>query len=75
MPEALLVLLTFDDAGSLGSPPHQVFYPPDSMVLPWVTASRFLVGNSEAELNPPLYFQLYFSVFSCLSSSPNPSAI
>ena len=42
-PAVSLVLTTFDDTGSLGSPPRQVVYPPGSMVPPWVTASRFLV--------------------------------
>ena len=44
-----LVLPAFDDIGSLGSLPRQVVYPPDSIVRPWVTASRFLEGNREAE--------------------------
>ena len=36
---------------------------------PWVTASRFLAGNREAELkHTTLYF--YFSVFSCLLLTP-----
>ena len=30
VPEVSLVFLTFDDTGSLGSPPRQVVYPPDS---------------------------------------------
>ena len=51
----LLVLPTFDDTGSWGSLPHEVVYPPDSMVRPWVTASHFLVGNKEAELKPTTF--------------------
>ena len=43
-----LVLTAFDDTGSLGSPPRPVVYPPDPMVPPWVTASRFLAENKEA---------------------------
>ena len=62
-----LVLLTFEDTGSLGSPPRQV--------PPWVTASRFLARNTEAELNPPLSLHSYSNVLSCLSSSHNPPAI
>ena len=41
---ASLALPAFDDTGSLG------FHPSCFMVPPWVTASRFLVGNREAEL-------------------------
>ena len=51
-PAILLVLLTFDDTGSLGSLPHQVVYIPGSMVPPWVTASHFLAWNREADLKP-----------------------
>ena len=59
-----LVLPTFDDTGSLGSPPHQVVYPSGSMVPSWVTASRFLAGNREAELNPTTFSSLLlFCVF------------
>ena len=39
-----LVLPTFDDTGFLGSLPRRMVYPPSSMVLPWVTASRFLAA-------------------------------
>ena len=65
-PAVSLVLQTFDDSGSMGYHPRQVVYPPVSMVLPWVTASRFLAGNRDAE--PPFSLHSYFSVFSCLSS-------
>ena len=41
-----LVLPTFDETGSLGSPMRQVVYPPSSMVSTWVTASPFFPGNS-----------------------------
>ena len=44
-PAVPLVLPTFDDTVSLGSPPRHVVYPPGSMVSPWVTASLFLAGN------------------------------
>ena len=46
-----LVLPTFDDTDSLGSPPREVVY---SLVPPWVTASSFLEGNKKAEQKPPL---------------------
>ena len=44
VPAVKLILSTFEDTSSLGPPPHQVVYPPGSMVPPWVTASHFLVG-------------------------------
>ena len=48
----------------LGSPPRQVIYPTGSMVPPWVTASRFLAGNKEAELKPATFSSLLiFPVF------------
>ena len=50
MPAVSLVLPTFEDTGNLGSPPRMVVYPAGSMVLLWVIASRFLVGNREVEL-------------------------
>ena len=53
-----LVLLTFNDTGSLGSPPRQVVFPSGSMVSPWVTASRFLAGNRDVELKPTTFFSL-----------------
>ena len=53
-PAVLLLLPAFDDTGSLG----QVVYPPGSMVPPWMTASRFLSGNSEAELQPSAFSSL-----------------
>ena len=49
-PTVSFVLPAFDDTGFLGSPPHQVVYPTSQIVPPWVTASRFLSGNREAEL-------------------------
>ena len=44
-----------------------------SLVLPWMTASHFLVGNSEAELKPSTFSSLLlFRVFlSFLFSSPS----
>ena len=63
-PAVSLVLSTFDDIGSLGSPPGQVVYPPGSLVLPWVTASHFLAGTREVELKPTTFFSLLlFRVF------------
>ena len=61
-----LVFPTYEDTGSLGSPPHQVAYPPGPMVQSWVTACRFLTGNMEAELKPitfssPLLFRVFLS--------------
>ena len=58
-----LVLPAFDNTHSLGSPPHQVVYPPDSMVSPWVTASHFIVGNREAELKPTTFSSLLLFCF------------
>ena len=63
VPVVLLVLPTFDDIGSLGSPPHQVVYSPGSIVAPWVTASHFLVGNRETELKPITSSLLLFLSF------------
>ena len=61
---ALLVLPTFDDTDSLGSFPRQVIYPPGCMVLPWVTAFRFLAGNGESELKSTTFSSLLlFRVF------------
>ena len=57
-PVVSLVLPTFDDAGSLGSPPLQVVYPLGSTVTPWATASRFLAGNMEAELKSTTFSSL-----------------
>ena len=54
-PTVSLVLPTFDDTSSLGSPPRQMVYSPGSMVSPWVTASRFIAGNIEAELKPTTF--------------------
>ena len=51
-PVVSLVLPAFDNTSSLGSPLHQVVYPPGSMVPPWVTAFHFLAENREAELKP-----------------------
>ena len=48
-PAVSLVLPAFDDIGSPDSPPRQVVYFPVSIVSPWVTASRFLAANMEAE--------------------------
>ena len=62
-----LVLPAFGDIGSLGSPPRQVLYPPGSLVPPWVSASRFLAGNREAELKPTTFSSLLlFCVFMSL---------
>ena len=56
VPVVSLVLQTFDNTGSLGSPLHQVVYPPGYMVPLWVTASHFLFsGNREAELKPTTF--------------------
>ena len=54
-PTVSLVLPAFEDTGSLGSPLRQVVYLLGSMVPPWVTASRFLAGNREAELKPTTF--------------------
>ena len=54
-PAVSLILPAFDDTGSMGSPPHQVIYPPVRLVPPWVTASRFVTGNTEAELKPTTF--------------------
>ena len=62
-----LVLPTFDDTGSLGSPPRQVVYVPGSTLgdcLP------FPYGEWGGYAIKPTPF--YFSVFSCLFSSPDP---
>ena len=59
-----VVLPDFDNTVSLGSPPHQVVYPPDSMVPPWVAASRFMAENREAELKFTTFYSLVlFRVF------------
>ena len=39
-------------------PGRQVVYPSGSMVSPWVTASRFLAGNRNAELKPTTFSSL-----------------
>ena len=62
-PTVSLVLPAFDDTGSLGFPPCWVSYP---LVPHWVTASRFLAGNREAEIKPTtlsslLLFRLFLS--------------
>ena len=57
-PAVSLVLPALDNTGFLGSPPRQVVYPSGSMVLTWVTASRFLAGNGEAELKPTTFSSL-----------------
>ena len=60
-PAISLALPTFDDTGSLGSPPRQLVYP---LGPPWMTASRFLGGNKEGKLNPTtLSSLLLFRVF------------
>ena len=64
-PMILLVLPTFGNAGSLGSPPCQVVYPPGSMFPPWMTVSHFLVVNRKAELKPITFSSLLLFVFSC----------
>ena len=58
-PAASFVLPAFDDTGSLGSP-RQVVYPPACIVPPWVTVSRFLARNREAELKPTTFSSLTF---------------
>ena len=58
-----LVLLPFNDTGSLGPPPRQVVYPFGSMVPPWITASRSLVRNREAELKPTTFSSPTFLCF------------
>ena len=65
-PAVLLFLPTVDDIGSLSFPPRRI--------PRWVTASRFLAGNREAELKPTTSLHSSFSVISCLSS-PDPPAI
>ena len=62
-PAVSLVLPTFDATGHLGSTPHQVVYPPGSMVAPWVTASRFLTRNREAELKPTTFSYFLLLLF------------
>ena len=54
-PVVSLVLPAFENASSLGSPPHQVVYILVSMVPVWVTVSCFLAGNREAELKPTTF--------------------
>ena len=44
-PTVSLILLAFDDTGSLGYPSRRVDYRPSVSTL--VTASRFLTGNRE----------------------------
>ena len=62
-PAVSFVLPACDFTGSLGSP-RQMVYPPGSIVPPCVTASRFLVGNREAELKPTIFSSvLLFRVF------------
>ena len=56
-PAVSLVHKAFDDTGSLGSPRYMV-YPPGSIVPSWVTASRFLAGNREAELKSTTFSSL-----------------
>ena len=67
-----LVIPAFDDTGSLGSTPRRVLYPPGFMVLPWMTASRFLAGIREAELTPTTFSSPIISLFSFLSFSDPP---
>ena len=63
-PTASLVFPDFDDIGSLGYSLSQVVYPPLSMIPPWVTSSRFLAENREAELKPTTFSSLLlFLVF------------
>ena len=62
VPKVSLVLLAFDDTGSLGYPPFQGDLSP--WFPPWVTTSRFLAGNREAELKPTTFLSLLlFRVF------------
>ena len=70
-----VLLFLFDDTSSLGSPPRQAGNPPGSMVPPWVTTSRFLARNREAELKPNTFSSLLLLLLSYLSSSPDPPAI
>ena len=51
-PTVSLLLPAFDGTGSLGSPPRQVMSIPWLNFSPWVTVSRFLSGNKEADLKP-----------------------
>ena len=74
-PAVSLVPPAFDNTGSLGSPPRQVVYPPGFMVPPWVTASRFLAGNTEAELKLTTFSSLLLFPIFFLSSSPDLPAI
>ena len=63
-PTVSFILPAFDDTGSLGCSPRQVFYPPDSGVPPWVTGLRFHEAKREAELKPTNFFlMLIFRVF------------
>ena len=66
VPAASLLFPAFDNTGSLGFP---LIYSPRSMVPPWVTASRFLAGNKEAELKPTT-FSLFTSTFPYFSVFP-----
>ena len=60
-PAVSLVLPTFGNTSSLGSPPYWVYIP---LVLPKVTVSHFLVENREAELKPTTFsLLLLFHVF------------
>ena len=71
-----LVLLAFDDSGSLGFPLRQVIYPPGSMVPPCMTDFHFLAGNRKAELKPiPFSSLLLFRVFLSFLFSCPPSEI
>ena len=64
LPAVSLVLPAFDEIGSPGFPPRQMFSPPGSMVPLWVTASRFLTGNRKAELKlTTLSSLLLFRIF------------
>ena len=69
-PAVLLVLPAFDFIDSLGYPPHRWVYPLSVSTL--VTASRFLAGNSEADLNSTTFYSLllFSSFLSFLFSFP-----
>ena len=44
-PAVSLVFPTFDDTGSLGSPPRQVVFPLGSMAPPWVAKTHHFLFN------------------------------
>ena len=65
-PTVSLVLPAFDYTDSLAFPSRCVVY---SLVSPWMTASRFLEGNKEAELNKTHHF-LFIPTCPCFHVFP-----